>query len=138
MVIHRKSIGMIWHSRIHSFSAAGNHAVAFTDLVIQHLAAQPENKNVTFTHAYPGSVKTEIGVNLPFYIRLPFKAFMAVRAGVTPEECAEYMVHGILGTENGWRCIDEKGETVRNKKESSTESAEKVWEHTSQIISRTN
>jgi hypothetical protein len=47
------------------------------------------------------------------------------------------MIHGILGTEKGWRCIDEKGETVPNKEVSNKEMLKKVWEHTCEITSRT-
>lgn len=44
----------------YSFMAAVNHGMVFTDLVIQYLASQPENANVTFVHAFPGSVKTPL------------------------------------------------------------------------------
>jgi len=119
----------------YSLSAAANHAISFTDLVIQYLALQPENTNVTFTHAYPGGVKTPLADNLPFWARLPVKGLMAVGLGVTPEDCAEFMIHGMLGTDKGWRCVDNKGETVKNKKEANEEMMKKVWEHTSQITS---
>jgi NAD(P)-dependent dehydrogenase (short-subunit alcohol dehydrogenase family) len=122
----------------YSLSAAFNHGTSFTNLVIQHLAAQPENKNITFMHAYPALVQTQIDDSLPFYVRLPFNSLMPIGFGVTPEDCAEYMIHGMMETENGWRCFYDTGETVRNKKESSTEFVEKVREHTSQIIYRNN
>jgi hypothetical protein len=119
----------------YSLSAAANHAISFTDLVIQYLALQSENTNVTFTHAYPGGVKTPLADNLPFWARLPVKGLMVVGLGVTPEDCAEFMIHGMLGTDKGWRCVDNKGETVTNKEEANEEMMKKVWEHTSQITS---
>jgi hypothetical protein len=61
----------------------------------------------------------------------------ALGRGISPEDCAEFMIHGILGTEKGWRCIDEKGETVPNKEVSNEEMLKKVWEHTCEINSRT-
>jgi NAD(P)-dependent dehydrogenase (short-subunit alcohol dehydrogenase family) len=119
----------------YSLSSAANHAITFTNLAIQHFASQPENANVTFTHALPGAVKTSIADNLPFWARLPAKGLLAVGIGIkSPEDCAELMVHGMLGTENGWRCVNEKGETV-TKKPVQEDMIEKVWEHTSRMIS---
>jgi NAD(P)-dependent dehydrogenase (short-subunit alcohol dehydrogenase family) len=121
----------------YSLLAAFNHAQVFTDLVIQYLASQPENANVSFIHAFPGFVRTPIANGLPFYLRLPTKALSALGRGISPEDCAEFMIHGILGTEKGWRCIDEKGEIVPNKEVSNEEMLKKVWEHTCEITSRT-
>jgi len=121
----------------YSFMAAVNHLFAFTDLIIQYFASQPENANVSFIHAYPGYVKTNIGDNLPFYVRLPMKALTVFRSKISPEECAEFMIHGILGTEKGWRYIDEIGETVTNKTIANEEMLQKIWEHTREITSRT-
>jgi NAD(P)-dependent dehydrogenase (short-subunit alcohol dehydrogenase family) len=121
----------------YSFFAAFNHVLVFTDLVIQYLASQPENANVSFIHAFPGFVRTPIANGLPFYLRLPSKALSALGRGVSPEYCAEFMIHGILGIEKGWRCIDEKGETIPNKEVSNEEMLKKVWEHTCEITSRT-
>lgn len=121
----------------YSLYAAANHAESFTDIFIQYLASQPENANVSFTHARPGAVRTALADNLPFWARLPAKGamFLAVTlgVGVTPEQCAEYMIHGMLSTEKGWRCVDDKGETVTNKEVANEEMMKKVWEHTSQI-----
>jgi NAD(P)-dependent dehydrogenase (short-subunit alcohol dehydrogenase family) len=121
----------------YSFLAGLNQVNVFTDLVIQYLASQPENANVSFIHAFPGTVRTPIAHGLPFYVRLPVKALNALGWGISPEDCAEFMIHGILGTEKGWRCIDEKGETVPNKEVSNEEMLKKVWEHTCEITSRT-
>ena len=121
----------------YSLLAAFNHGLAFTDLVIQYLASQPENAKVSFIHAFPGSVKTTIANGLPFYLRLPAKALSALGRSISPEDCAEFMIHGMLGTEKGWRCIDEKGETVPNKEFTNEERLKKVWEHTCEITSRT-
>jgi len=119
----------------YSLSAAANHALSFTDLVIQHLASQPENTNIAFTHAFPGTVRTPLADNLPFWARLPVKCLMAVGVGVTPEDCAELMVHGMLGTDKGWRCVNDQGETVTKKKVPQEDMVEKVWEHTVRMIS---
>ena len=89
--------------------AAGIHAITFTDLLIQYLAAQSENANVTFTHAYPGAVNTSIVNNLPFYARLPAKALAFTGFVISPQDCAEFMIHGMLQTEKGCRFVDNKG-----------------------------
>ena len=120
----------------YSISAAAVHATTFTDLVIQHFAAQPENANVTFSHANPGGVRTPLIDNLPFYARIPLKFAMAVGLGVSPEECAEFMLHGMLGTEKGYRYIDNKGETVTKKKPVDESMIDKVWQHTLTMINR--
>jgi NAD(P)-dependent dehydrogenase (short-subunit alcohol dehydrogenase family) len=121
----------------YSFMTAFNHVMAFTDLVIQYLASQPENANVSFIHAFPGLVRTSIANGLPFYLRLPAKAMSALGRGISPEDCAEFMIHGIFGTAKGWRCIDEKGETVPNKEVSDEGMLKKVWTHTCETTSRT-
>jgi NAD(P)-dependent dehydrogenase (short-subunit alcohol dehydrogenase family) len=119
----------------YSLSAAANHAISFTDLVIQYLSSQPENANVAFIHAYPGGVRTPLADNLPFWARLPLKCALAVGLGVTPEDCAEYMIHGMLGADKGWKYIDNNGEAITKKKPVQEEMIQKVWEHTSQMIS---
>jgi NAD(P)-dependent dehydrogenase (short-subunit alcohol dehydrogenase family) len=119
----------------YSLSAAATHAASFTDLFIQYLGSQSENTNVTFTHANPGSVRTPIVDNLPFWVRLLAKGAWALGVGVTPEDCAEYMIHGMLGIDKGCGFIDTKGEVVTKKKPVEQEMIQKVWEHTTQIIS---
>lgn len=120
----------------YSVTSAANHAITFSDLIVQHFAAQPENANVSFTHAYPGFVKTGLIDNLPFWARLPVKGAMKLGVGITPENCAEFMVHGMLETEKGWRSVDSNGEIVKNKKPMTDDMIQKVWEHTSQLISK--
>lgn len=122
----------------YSVPAAANHAITFTDLIIEHFASQPENANVTFTHALPGIVRTGLADNLPFYARIPLKGLMKLGVGTSAENCAEYMLHGMLGTEKGWRCIDSNGEIVKKKKPTTEDMKQKVWEHTLKMISTTN
>lgn len=122
----------------YSLSAAANHAITFTDLIMQHFASQPENANVSFTHAFPGAVRTGLVDSLPFYARIPIKGIMKLGVGTTPENCAEYMLQGMLGTENGWRCVDSNGAAVTKKKPTTDDMIQKVWEHTSKMISKTN
>ncbi|CAF1280740.1 unnamed protein product [Rotaria sp. Silwood1] len=119
----------------YSLASAANHAISFTDHAIQYLASQPENTNITFTHAFPGVVRTSIVDNLPFWARIPVKCSLALGLGVTPEDCAELMIYGMLGTEKGYRYVNDKGETVTNKRPIQEEMVAKVWEHTSQMIS---
>ena len=117
----------------YSLSAAADHATSFTDLVIQRFAKQAENANVTFTHASPGGVRirTPIVDNLPFWARIPAKCAIALRLGSSPDDCAELMVHGMFGTDKGWRCVDDQGELVTKKKVVDESMIDKVWQHTS-------
>ena len=119
----------------YSLSAAANHCMSLTDLMIQYFASRDENSNVTFTHAFPGIVRTQLTNNLPFWARLPLKAAMAIGLGITPDECAEYMLHGMLQTNQGWSCVNDKGQSVTKKQPDQPEMLEKVWTHTSQMIS---
>lgn len=119
----------------YSISAAANHAITFTDLIIQYYASQPENSTVTFTHALPGFVRTGLAAGLPFYARIPLQGLMKLGVGTSAETCAEHMLHGMLGTENGWRCIDSNGQAVKKKKPVTEEMIQKVWDHTIKIIS---
>lgn len=118
----------------YNLPSAANHALSFTDLIIQHYASKPENATVTFTHAYPGVVRTNLADNLPFYARIPLKGIMKLGVGTSAETCAEYMLHGMLGTEKGWRCVNNNGETVKKKKPSTEDLIEKVWKHTTEKI----
>jgi NAD(P)-dependent dehydrogenase (short-subunit alcohol dehydrogenase family) len=122
--------------KTYSLMGAAMHATTFTDVMIQYFASKPENENITFTHAYPGAVRTTLSDSLPFYLRIPAKAVMALGVGTSPEDCAEYMVHGLLGTKKGFRYVDNKGEPVTKAKQIDSDMINKVWEHTSQIISR--
>ena len=119
-----------------SLAAAANHAISFTDLAIRHLAPQPENTNVRFTHANPGAVKTSLADSFPFWARIPLKLVMALGLGVSADECAEFMLHGMPGADKGYRYIDNKGEVVTKKKAADEGMIDKVWHHTSQIINR--
>ncbi|CAF3309185.1 unnamed protein product [Rotaria sp. Silwood2] len=118
----------------YSFVSANNHAMSFTDHIIQYFASQPENKNITFTHAYPGIVRTPVYNNFPFWARIPLN-LLTLSLGVTAEDCAKLMIYGMLGTEKGYRYIDNKGETVINKRPIQEDMITKTWEHTSRIIS---
>jgi NAD(P)-dependent dehydrogenase (short-subunit alcohol dehydrogenase family) len=122
--------------KTYSLMGAAMHATTFTDVMIQYFASKPENQNITFTHAYPGAVRTTLADSLPFYLRYPAKAVMALGVGTSPEDCAEYMVHGLLETKKGFRYVDNKGEPVTKAKQIDSDMINKVWEHTSQIISR--
>jgi len=124
--------------KTYSLSAAANHGITFNDISMQHFASQPENANVTFTHAFPGFVRTGLADNLPFYARLPLKAVMKLGVGTSPENCAEHMLHGMLGTEKGWRCVDSSGQNVTKKKPVTDDMVQKVWEHTAKMISVSN
>jgi hypothetical protein len=60
---------------------------------------------------------------------------MALGMGVNPEDCAEFMIHGMLGTDKGYRYVNDKGEPITKKKPAQEDMVQKVWDHTSQMIS---
>lgn len=59
---------------------------------------------------------------------------MALGVEMTAGDCAEYMLHGMLGTEQGWRCVSSKGEAVKNKTPGQEEMIKRVWEHTETML----
>ena len=59
---------------------------------------------------------------------------MSAGMGINPDECAELMIYALLGTEKGYRCVDNKGETERKKKQADESMIDKVWQHTSIMI----
>ncbi|KAJ3417445.1 hypothetical protein HDV05_003309 [Chytridiales sp. JEL 0842] len=76
--------------------------------------------SVSFIHAYPGVVNTNLGRNLPFYFRGPLKLMMSFV--MSPADCGEFMTYSLLDSKfkKGWYLVNEKGERFLGINESVT------------------
>jgi hypothetical protein len=74
---------------------AANFAGYCTDLFLDGLASRPDNADVNFVHAAPGFVSTNIGTEMPGYLRGPIRLMQRL-GGKSPNKCAGYMVGPIL------------------------------------------
>lgn len=117
----------------YSLANAANHCIVMNDVVFQRFASQ--HPTVSFTHAYPGTVATNIGNTLPFYLRGPAQLLLKTM-GETSSNCADYLFAGYhRGVADGnARFIDNHGDDVRGKKLATEEQIEKVWKHTEEIV----
>ncbi|KIK00464.1 hypothetical protein K443DRAFT_7662 [Laccaria amethystina LaAM-08-1] len=116
-----------------SFSVA-NAALAsptYTDLMMEELAER--NPDLTFIHAYPGFVRTNLLSSAQSVI---LRATSGIINGLTyavstaPEDCAEYMWHGIFNTTKGAFRMGSHGENLGKKRYFGTEAQrKKLWEH---------
>ena len=67
----------------------------------------------------------------------PLAHGIARLAGVSGDDCAEYMWRGLYAGQKGWFRRDRHGEDVGTKNlHSSEESRQKLWEHTLEETSR--
>ncbi|KAL3764858.1 hypothetical protein ACHAW5_008474 [Stephanodiscus triporus] len=74
---------------------AANFAGYYTDLFLDELASRPANASINFVHAAPGFVATNLGAEMPSYLRGPIRAMQRLM-GKSPAKCAGYMVGPIL------------------------------------------
>lgn len=121
--------------------AAADHCITMNDGMIQHYAAEQFSqggggKKRHFVHAYPGLVQTNLGHQLPWYMRVPAAGLMKV-LGTSIEVCGENMVRGLYevtaaAEKEGrfWSCMDHKGSEVERKQVWTEEQRSKVAEHT--------
>ena len=90
----------------------------------------------------PGVVSTPIAKGLfnshwAGRVLAPMTDGLARLVGVSPEDCGEYMWHGLYAAQAGWSRRDRHGEDVGNKNLWSPEGAkEKIWEHTLEETSK--
>ncbi|KXN81959.1 hypothetical protein AN958_03367 [Leucoagaricus sp. SymC.cos] len=111
---------------------AALQAPTYNDLMME--AFHDSHPDLTFTHAYPGAVRTSIFqksdsklVNLanPF-VNTIFRPFT-----ISPEECAEYMWHAVFGNTKGAFRTGSEGENLGKQRYFGSEEAKrKLWEHT--------
>ncbi|KAK7037641.1 hypothetical protein VNI00_010858 [Paramarasmius palmivorus] len=106
----------------------------YNDLMMEEFFAQ--NPNVTFIHACPGWVRTNLGSNadsLVLRVASPILYGLLWPWTVSYETSGEYMLHGMLNTAKeprAWR-IDDHGDDIGMKRYYGSVSERKaLWEHT--------
>ncbi|KAF5367860.1 hypothetical protein D9757_013700 [Collybiopsis confluens] len=115
----------------------------YNDLMIDELVTR--HPTITFVHAYPGWVRTNIGSSSPSSIvRIASRPIQGIlRPWMTPKEDAgEFLLHGLIHTaykpERNWR-LDEFGEEMSEKHGYAEDfiSRKKLWEHTEAVMGMT-
>ncbi|KAK2467310.1 hypothetical protein APHAL10511_000545 [Amanita phalloides] len=130
-----------------SFSpaAAGLSAPTYTDLMMEEFALK--NPSVSFIHAYPGFVRTPIASKIDSaFLRFSARAAFVLLYPfcVSPQDCAEYMWHGVFNStgdegsadvKGAWR-IGSNGENLGRKNYFGDETQRiRLWEHTLESVS---
>lgn len=129
----------------HTFSLvnAANHCISMTDAMIQQYAAEQVQSGTKrhFVHAYPGFVKTSLGRDMPWFLRLitgPLASLMAVSADTSAQNLVQgtYDESAASDKNDGklFSYIDGKGKPIANKVEWTAEQRTKVMEHTWKVI----
>ncbi|TEB21237.1 hypothetical protein FA13DRAFT_1742246 [Coprinellus micaceus] len=117
-----------------SLRAAAEQSVTYNDYLVESFAER--NPDITFAHAYPGIVRTNIlsSSRTPWLRVLnPLMTVLGPLLTVTIEECGTYLWHGLLANakEPGAYRIDNNGDVIREVQYSGDkEVAEKLWQHT--------
>ncbi|KXJ90081.1 hypothetical protein Micbo1qcDRAFT_164579 [Microdochium bolleyi] len=118
---------------------AADHCITMNDGMVQHWAAQQGAKRRHFVHAYPGLVQTNLGHQMPWYLRYPMAGIMKV-GGTSLETCGENLVRGLYevaaAEKQGrfWSCMDSKGGLVQGKQVWTEEQRDKLAAHTWGVV----
>jgi len=103
-----------------------------------HQEFSQRHPTITFSHAFPGSVATPIGDNLPLWAKalfLPTKPFQ-----ITPEQCASRMCHGLahgkFQKKGGWYLFDQYAGVVKPTKHQTPEARGVVWDHATSLTDK--
>jgi len=111
---------------------AGVAAATYNDLMIESFAArQPD---MAFTHIFPGLVRTTMMKPTHWALKplYPLLYGLSYPFTVSPNDCAEYMLHALLEGENGSFRRGAKGEILGTASGyfSTEEARQKLWDHT--------
>lgn len=118
----------------YSLTMCARACSTYNDLMVETFAER--YPNLAFTHAAPGLVQTNIfeGITKPYRLgRLfsPLVSALSCVVGVSADDCAEYMWHGLYAVTQGWSRRNPRGEDVGAKYMWSTpEAKQKLWDHT--------
>ncbi|KAJ4466128.1 hypothetical protein C8J55DRAFT_538450 [Lentinula edodes] len=122
-----------------SLSAAASQVPTYNDLMMEEYASR--YPSLSFIHAYPGWVRTNIGSASPSpFIRVTTKLATSRLSPLSylateQDDAGEYLLNGLLNTVSGpgvWG-IGEHGESVGKTRHSGDEETrKKLWEHTVQ------
>jgi len=112
----------------YGLKAAATVASTYNDLMVEEFAHR--SPKVSFMHAYPGMVDTNIASGLPWYLRGPAKLLSVFARN--PADTGDYLLYGLTNPESkvGWHLIDENGDKVKPCAYQTEQSRKTVWDHT--------
>ncbi|KAH7096645.1 NAD(P)-binding protein [Auriculariales sp. MPI-PUGE-AT-0066] len=117
----------------YSLSNAANVGITYNNAALVELAKR--HPTVSFIHAYPGIVKTNITSGLPLAVRLGLN-LVSPFIGVKPIDCAENMVYSLFEPtvgKPGAYFRDDVGNEVPRSSYLTPEVLQKVWQHSIQV-----
>jgi hypothetical protein len=127
----------------YTIKRVADHCLAMTDVMLQDFAQSFHADKRIFIHAYPGFVHTNLfsAGHLPAMIRWGLHGLAAIMA-VSPETCAERMVHGMTECQETvqqdpskrWFNINDRGQEVSGKAIADAEKRHKVAKFTWETV----
>ncbi|KAI0824812.1 hypothetical protein BC628DRAFT_1321661 [Trametes gibbosa] len=121
----------------YSFPKAGVASPAYTDLAFAHYAEL--NPDISFVHIHPGVVRTPLLQTSHPILRFlnPLTYALTYPISNTPEDCAEWMLYGLLQSGPGLSRRNTKGEDIgKTRFYGNEEDAKRLWEHTKEETER--
>ncbi|THU97577.1 NAD(P)-binding protein [Dendrothele bispora CBS 962.96] len=133
--IDREDLGF---KKSYSVSKLAVQTPTYNDLMLEGFAAR--NPTLTFGHAYPGGVRTNLGnaKDSPLWMKASMKLALglAYPFTVSVRDCGEYLLHGIVNTMNhpgAWRITNDGSDLGKKNYYGSDEDRKALWEHTVQV-----
>ncbi|KAL1672772.1 hypothetical protein EV122DRAFT_224035 [Schizophyllum commune] len=118
--------------RTYSLKNAAEQGTTYNDLALEEFASR--NPTISFSHIYPGGVRTGIIKNSNSYLikAVSYALYpLAYLASVPEEVCADYMTYALLNAKPGFSRFDNHGDDIGRKNYDGTEEQrKKLWEHT--------
>ncbi|KAH7096257.1 NAD(P)-binding protein [Auriculariales sp. MPI-PUGE-AT-0066] len=85
---------------------------------------------ISITHVFPGLVDSKLGDTLPWYLKYPYYALLALMS-TTPEKCGEWMMYAMVDptAKTGAHFKSDKADAVPASKYATPAARAKVWGH---------
>eukprot|EP01118_Nematostelium_gracile_P008215 TRINITY_DN271_c0_g1_i1.p1 TRINITY_DN271_c0_g1~~TRINITY_DN271_c0_g1_i1.p1 ORF type:complete len:330 (+),score=83.83 TRINITY_DN271_c0_g1_i1:63-1052(+) len=111
----------------YGLKAAADAATLYNDLVADKFSTL--HPKISFNHAGPGFVSTNIGRGLPWYARIP--ATLLLPFSTSADDSADYLLSGFLSKDRakGWHLISNRGNPVDKTRFHNDENRDLVWDH---------
>lgn len=117
----------------YSLREAANAAINYTDMGFEYLAEK--YPNLTFTHAFPGIVDTNIVHSFNKFLTVPMMfALRTLGISVSPDVCAEYMIYGLTYYGPGFFLIDNHANERQRSRYHTPENRKLVIKHLNDVI----
>jgi len=130
-MVHQTDLDLKEH---YGATECANATTFYNDLMVNELFLQ--HPSISFFHAHPGFVETDLGRELPGIVRAAV-SLLSIPFAMTKEECANNLVNGFLKPETrGWYLLNEKGNAISPVKAHTDENRNKVWQHSIQLLEK--